>query len=120
MTFSGDFKPRNVTRFAKDDMGKLGLFLSDKKTVILCDGQKKSVAGIVVNEKPNVWRRQELYFCRKYGLDEHIRAGAGFVCRSTCHVAVGAGQLCPLEHAGQCCSNTGSICKIMPFAAVSF
>ena len=56
----------------------MGLFLNDKKTIVLRDGQKKAVTGIVVNEKPNVsaaYRRklrQELFFCQKYGLDEHI------------------------------------------------
>ena len=60
------------------ELGKIGLFLNDKKTVVLRDGQKKAVTGIVVNEKPNVsaaYRRklrQELYFCRKHGVDEHI------------------------------------------------
>lgn len=78
MTFSGDFEPCEVIQFVKDELGKLGLFLNDKKTVVLRDGQKKAVTGIVVNEKPNVstaYRRklrQELYFCQKYGLDEHI------------------------------------------------
>lgn len=78
MIFSGGFAPHDVIRLVKDELGKLGLFLSDKKTVVLRDEQKKAVAGIVVNEKPNVsaaYRsklRQELYFCQKYGLDEHI------------------------------------------------
>lgn len=48
--FSGDFETREVIRFVKDELGKLGLFLNDKKTVALRDGQKKSVTGIVVNE----------------------------------------------------------------------
>lgn len=79
MTFSGDFEPREVIRFVKDELGKMGLFLNDKKTVVLRDGQKKVVTGIVVNEKPHVsaaYRRklcQELYFCRKHGVDEHIQ-----------------------------------------------
>lgn len=78
MTFSGDFEPCEVIQFVKNELGKSGLFLNDKKTVVLRDGQKKAVTGIVVNEKPNVsaaYRRklrQELYFCQKYGLDEHI------------------------------------------------
>lgn len=78
MTFSGDFEPCEVIQLVKNELGKSGLFLNDKKTVVLRDGQKKAVTGIVVNEKPNVsaaYRRklrQELYFCQKYGLDEHI------------------------------------------------
>ena len=71
MTLSGSFAPHDVIQFVNDELGKLGLFLNDKKTVVLRDGQKKAVTGIVVNEKPNVsaaYRRklhQELYFCQK-------------------------------------------------------
>ena len=58
----------------------MGFFLNDKKTVAVRKGQKKIVTGIVVNEKTNVsaaYRRklrQELYFCKKYGIEEHIRS----------------------------------------------
>ncbi len=79
MTFSGDFDPQAVKQFVKVELRKLGLFLNDKKTVVARKGQKKIVTGIVVNEKPNVsaaYRRklrQELYFCRKFGIEEHIK-----------------------------------------------
>lgn len=58
----------------------MGFFLNDKKTVAVRNGQKKIVTGIVANEKTNVsatYRRklrQELYFCKKYGVEEHIRS----------------------------------------------
>ena len=57
----------------------MGFFLNDRKTTVVRNGQKKVVTGIVVNEKPNVSSacrrklRQELYFCRKYGIDQHLR-----------------------------------------------
>ena len=79
MAFSGDFEPRVVVQLVKSELCKLGLFLNEKKTVAVRDGQKKIVTGIVVNKKPNVsaeYRRrlrQELYFCQKYGVVEHIR-----------------------------------------------
>lgn len=79
MTFSGDFEPREAISFVKQELRKMGFFLNDKKTTVVRDGQKKIVTGIVVNEKPNAsasYRRklrQELYFCKKYGVEEHIR-----------------------------------------------
>ncbi len=79
MTFSGNFEPREVIWLVRQELRKMGFFLNDKKTVIARDGQRKAVTGIIVNEKPNVsaeYRRrlrQELYFCRKYGVEEHIR-----------------------------------------------
>lgn len=79
MTFSGDFVPREVIDLVRGELRKMGFFLNDRKTVVLRDGQKKAVTGIVVNEKPNTaaaYRRklrQELYFCRKYGVEEHIQ-----------------------------------------------
>ena len=79
MTFSGEFDPRTVKAVVKSELRKLGLFLNGQKTVVLSSGQRKSVTGIVVNEKPNVsaaYRRklrQELYYCRKYGIENHMR-----------------------------------------------
>ncbi len=79
MTFSGDFDSKEVKNLVKTELGKLGLFVNDKKTVVVRTGQKKIVTGIVVNEKINVsadYRRklrQELYFCRKFGIADHIQ-----------------------------------------------
>ena len=80
MTFSGEFAPHEVIFFVKQELRKMGFFLNDKKTVAVRNGQKKIVTGIVANEKMNVsatYRRklrQELYFCKKYGVEEHIRS----------------------------------------------
>lgn len=79
MAFSGDFHPDSVISLVNFQLRKMGLFLNHKKTAIVRDGRRKIVTGIVVNEKPSVpseYRRQlrqELYFCRKYGIEEHIR-----------------------------------------------
>lgn len=79
MTFSGEFDPQTVKTLVKAELHKLGFFLNDKKTVILRNGQRKSVTGIVVNERPNVsatYRRklrQELYYCQKYGIHSHLQ-----------------------------------------------
>ena len=80
MTFSGrDFDPGEIIELVKNELGKMGLYLNGKKTVIARRGQKQTVTGIVVNEKMNVsadYRkklRQELYYCIKYGVSEHLK-----------------------------------------------
>ena len=79
MTFSGDFDAALVKNFVQSQLRKMGFFLNEKKTAILRNGQKKCVTGIVVNEKINVpltYRksiRQEVYYCKKFGIMEHIK-----------------------------------------------
>lgn len=79
MTFSGDFNPDELIPYVKDKLLEQGFFINPRKTVILKNGQRKSVTGITVNEKVSVCRkykkqlRQELYYCQKYGLKEHIK-----------------------------------------------
>ncbi len=79
MTFSGDFDPKETILMVKTELKKMGFFLNDKKTIIVRNGQKKIVTGIVINEKINVpveYRkniRQEIYYCKKFGIAEHIR-----------------------------------------------
>ena len=78
MTFSGDFDPSPVIRKVRDELRRMGLFLNDRKTVVVRKGQKHSVTGIVVNEKMSVSRdykkhlRQEMYYCMKYGVAAHL------------------------------------------------
>ena len=79
MTFSGDFTPKEVVCFVKKELKKMGFYLNDKKTVAAHNGQKKIVTGIVVNDKintPLAYRkklRQELYYCKKYGITSHLQ-----------------------------------------------
>jgi len=78
MTFSGNFDHREVISLVRSELGRLGLFLNDKKTVVLKDGQRKEVTGIVVNEKVSVMSdykrkiRQQMYYISKFGLEGHI------------------------------------------------
>ena len=78
MTFSGDFEPSDVISFVKSELLKMGFFLNDKKTVKACNGRKKMVTGVIVNDKLNApieYRkklRQELYYCKKFGIDSHM------------------------------------------------
>lgn len=79
MTFSGDFDPADVIRFVRQELKKMGFLLNEQKTRIQRPGQQQSVTGIVVNEKlsiPADYRRklrQELYYCRKFGIQEHLQ-----------------------------------------------
>ena len=79
MTFSGDFDPTEVIRFVRLELKKMGLLLNEQKTRIQRPGQQQTVTGIVVNEKLSIsadYRRklrQELYYCRKFGIQEHLQ-----------------------------------------------
>ena len=79
MTFSGDFDPAEVIRFVRLELKKMGLLLNEQKTKVQRPGQQQSVTGIVVNEKlsiPAGYRRklrQELYYCKKFGIREHLQ-----------------------------------------------
>ena len=79
LTFSGDFDPASVKSFVSDELYKLGFYLNEKKTVAVKDGQKKLVTGIVVNERAAISAaykrkiRQEMYYCMKYGIPEHLK-----------------------------------------------
>ena len=78
MTFSGDFKPEDVIPVVKDELRKLGFFLNDRKTKVARSNQRQLVTGLVVNDKVRVPAdylrdlRQELYYCKKYGLISHM------------------------------------------------
>ena len=78
MTFSGNFDPEEVIRYVKLELKKMGFLLNEQKTKIQRPGQQQTVTGIVVNEKlsiPAEYRRklrQELYYCRKFGVRDHL------------------------------------------------
>lgn len=78
MTFSGDFDPEPVARFAETELRKMGLYLNSRKTVAVRTGQKHIITGIVVNEKlsiPSAYKRrlrQEMFYCMKFGIASHL------------------------------------------------
>lgn len=78
LTFSGNLNHKEIICFVENELKKMGLYLNHKKTVVAGSGQKKIVTGIVVNDKINTsitYRkklRQELYYCKKYGVSSHI------------------------------------------------
>lgn len=79
MTFSGDFEPNDVLDFVEPALRKEGFFLHPGKIVTAHRGQQQTVTGLVVNDRlavPAAYRRklrQELYYCQKYGVEEHQR-----------------------------------------------
>ena len=78
MTFSGDFDEKELIAFVKTELGKLGLFLKNRKTALIPTSKRQTVTGLVVNEKINVAKeykkniRQEMHYIKKFGLDEHL------------------------------------------------
>lgn len=78
MTFSGDFDEGKVISFVKSELYGLGLFLKNRKTVVIPASRRQTVTGIVVNEKLNITKeykksiRQEMYYIQKFGIDEHL------------------------------------------------
>lgn len=78
MTFSGSFDAEEVISFVRQTLLPRGFFLHPGKTRCIRAGQRQTVTGLVVNERPNVpaeYRRalrQELYYCRKFGVSEHL------------------------------------------------
>lgn len=78
MTFSGDFECETVINFVSCELKKYGFFLNNRKTKFISSEKCQIVTGIVVNEKinsPLKYRkklRQELYFCRKFGVGKHL------------------------------------------------
>ncbi|MBQ9557287.1 MAG: RNA-directed DNA polymerase [Clostridia bacterium] len=79
MTFSGNFDPKPLRAHVKSELRSMGFFLNDRKSVILNRGQCHIITGVLANERlraPSDYRRrirQEMYFCRKYGIGSHLR-----------------------------------------------
>ncbi len=79
MTFSGDFDEKKIIAFVKNELKKLGLFLKNRKTAVVPVTKRQTVTGIVVNERINLTKdykkkiRQEMYYIRKFGIDEHLK-----------------------------------------------
>ena len=92
MTFSGDFDSTEVIRFVRLELKKLGFLLNEQKTRIQRPSQQQTVTGIVVNEKlsiPADYRRklrQELYYCRKFGIQEHLQKIGLEIPENTCRM----------------------------------
>lgn len=79
MTFSGEFDVAEVRKKAESFLNAMGFALNEKKIRILSQKNRQTVTGLTVNEKvqvPKEYRqklRQELYYCRKFGVEEHMQ-----------------------------------------------
>lgn len=79
MTFSGNFDEKEVLDFTAAELKKMGFFINPAKTVTADRYHRQMVTGIVVNQRPSVpeeYRRRlrkELFFCQKFGVEEHRR-----------------------------------------------
>lgn len=79
MTFSGDFDVKEVFLKVRGFLEAMGFELNPSKTKVLTRGSRQTVTGIVVNETlkvPSAYRRslkQEIYYCMKYGVWEHLK-----------------------------------------------
>lgn len=88
MTFSGELNSKEIIGFVKKELKKMGFYLNDSKTVFIHNGQKKIVTGIVINDKLNTSKkyrkqvRQEIYYCRKFGVEAHLKYINSDKCRN--------------------------------------
>jgi RNA-directed DNA polymerase len=79
MIFSAnEMNVRKLIGYVRNVIQKQGLKLNDKKTKVLYRGRRQTVTGIVVNDKLQATKkyrqkvRQEVYYIRKFGLENHI------------------------------------------------
>ena len=79
MSISGDFDSHEAIMKAYDIIEQNGLKPNKEKTHVIGPHMQQNVTGIVVNKKlqvPKNYRkriRSEIYYIRKYGIDEHIK-----------------------------------------------
>lgn len=68
----------------KKELLSLGLYLKNRKTVVVPATKRQIVTGIVVNAKVNLVSeykrkvRQEVYYIQRFGINKHLMAGMNF------------------------------------------
>ena len=78
MTFSMDIYNKDIIRFVRTQLYKLGLELNNEKICVINKSAQQKITGIVVNQKVQTdvsYRkkiRQEIYYINKYGLESHL------------------------------------------------
>ena len=78
LTFSGAFDPKPVIRMVSDALWREGFVLNPRKTRFSRSGQRQTVTGVVVNDRPRLDAarrralRAELYYCRRFGVADHL------------------------------------------------
>lgn len=77
MTFSGIFRVNRIIDKVTRVLRSIGLELNENKTRLMLRHQQQEVTGVVVNERiqaPRLLRRrlrQEIYYLKKFSLEEH-------------------------------------------------
>jgi RNA-directed DNA polymerase len=79
LTFSGNKGIVSFSDRIKSIVKKQGFLLNDAKTRVRYSNQRQMVTGLIVNQKLAVPKetikklRQEIYYCKKYGVIGHMR-----------------------------------------------
>jgi len=83
LTFSGDFKVGKVIKIIEEILKTEGFELNKEKIRVRKKNSNQEVTGITVNEKLQASKklrhsiRQEVYYIRKFGIEEHIKEKNG-------------------------------------------
>lgn len=79
LTFSGDFNPKDLIVIVRNMLKKYHFRLNYDKIRVINSSKRQLVTGIVVNKKLSIKKeikkkiRQEMYYIKKYGLDNHLK-----------------------------------------------
>jgi len=77
LSFSGDFNEKELIEKVTETIENFNFKINHNKTNLMTPGNRQTVTGIVVNEKPQVVfhkrnaLRQAMYYIKKFGIDEH-------------------------------------------------
>ena len=77
ITFSSNYSIFGMLKMINKILGEEGFRINESKTRILYKHQRQEVTGLVVNKKVHVNKKyinslkQEIYYCKKYGVHSH-------------------------------------------------
>lgn len=80
MTFSADYEIGVHLKSIVDMIQECGFNINVKKTHIMKDNYRKIITGLIVRDQvrvPAAYKkklRQEIYYCKKYGISQHLKA----------------------------------------------
>lgn len=79
ITFSGEYGIEKIIDISKDIIIDEGFSVNERKTRIAYKHQRQEVTGLIVSENkvsvPKKYKRklkQEIYFCKKFGVENHL------------------------------------------------
>lgn len=80
ITISSKSDIKKMIPIVKDIIQDEGFFVNEKKTRIAYDYQKQEITGLIINNGkisvPKRFRKkllQEIYYCKKYGVQDHLK-----------------------------------------------